>query len=178
MDLDTLRARIPDHAKDLRLNLSQLDRIETLTPDEIWGSALTAAEAAGGTETLGLLLEATRGVLSQEAITAARTAAALMAMNNVYYRFTHLVGDPTYGQLPARLRMQGLARPGVPKRVFEAYSLAASAVNGCGQCMTAHEKSMRAEGHTPEAIHDVVRIAAIIAGIARTLEAEAALAPA
>ena len=44
-------------------------------------------------------------------------AASIMAMNNVYYRFTHLVGGD-YATLPARLRMNVMAQPGVGEGGF------------------------------------------------------------
>ena len=38
-----------------------------------------------------------------------------MGMNNVYYRFLHLVEDAEYAQLPARLRMNVIGNPGIDK---------------------------------------------------------------
>ena len=49
-------------------------------------------------------------------------AAALMAMNNVYYRFRHLIGKPSYGDQPARLRMNRLVKPAASKVDFELFS--------------------------------------------------------
>lgn len=105
-------------------------------------------------------------------MTAAKTAASLMAMNNVYYRFTHLVGQEEYRRLPARLRMQAIANPGVDKVDFELWSLAVSAINGCGACLEAHEKQVIGQGIRPQAVQDAVRIAAVLHGIAVALEAE------
>jgi alkyl hydroperoxide reductase subunit D len=98
-----------------------------------------------------------------------------MAMNNVYYRFTHLVGGD-YPNMPARLRMNVMARPGVDKADFELWSLAVSAVNGCGMCMESHEKVVRAAGLTTEQVQAAVRIAATVHAVAATLDGEAALA--
>ena len=91
---------------------------------------------------------------------AARSAAAIMGMNNIYYRFLHLVEDAEYQAMPARLRMNILANPGIDKLDFELLSLAVSAVNGCGLCISSHEKKLRAHGYTREMIQSAVRIAA------------------
>jgi alkyl hydroperoxide reductase subunit D len=98
-------------------------------------------------------------------------------MNNIYYRFTHLVGGD-YPTLPARLRMNVMLRPGVERVDFELWSLAVSAVNGCGMCMESHEKVVRQAGLTQEQVQAAVRIAAVVHAVAVTLEAEASLAAA
>jgi alkyl hydroperoxide reductase subunit D len=85
-----------------------------------------------------------------------------MAMNNVYYRFRHMVGKPEYEQLPPRLRMQRLAAPAGPKVDFELFALAVSAVNGCGTCVQAHEKVVIDGGLTTAHVNDAIRIAATV----------------
>ena len=99
-----------------------------------------------------------------------------MAMNNVYYRFVHLVGQDDYRTMPARLRMNALAKPGVEKADFELWSLAVSAVNGCGLCIESHEKVLREHAVSRETIQAAVRIAAVVHAVAVTLEADAAAA--
>ncbi|WP_230421498.1 carboxymuconolactone decarboxylase family protein [Actinomadura soli] len=101
-----------------------------------------------------------------------------MAMNNVYYRATHLIGDGTYATLPARLRMSIIGRPGVEKVDFELWCLAVSAVNGCGRCLESHERVVREAGLSRELVQEALRIAAVVNAVAATLDAEAALAPA
>ena len=96
-----------------------------------------------------------------------------MAMNNVYYRFTHLVGGE-YPNMPAKLRMNVMARPGVDKATFELWSLAVSAVNGCGMCMESHERAVRQQGLTAEQVQAAVRIAAVVHAAAAVLDGEAA----
>jgi alkyl hydroperoxide reductase subunit D len=90
-------------------------------------------------------------------------------MNNVYYRFTHLVGGD-YATLPARLRMNVMAQPGVAKVDFELYSLVVSAVNGCGMCMESHERALRVAGLSIEQVQASVRIAAVVHAVAATLD--------
>jgi alkyl hydroperoxide reductase subunit D len=97
-----------------------------------------------------------------------------MAMNNIHYRFVHLAGHEAYQGLPARLRMNVIAKPGVEKLDFELWSLAVSAVKGCGLCIAAHEREV-VGSVGKESIQDAVRIAAVIHAVAGTLEAEAAL---
>jgi alkyl hydroperoxide reductase subunit D len=114
--------------------------------------------------------------LSPEALNAAKIAASLMAMNNIYCRFVHMVHLADYKTLPARLRMTAIARPGVDKLDFELWSLVVSAINGCGLCMEAHEKACREYGLSAEQIQAAVRIAATVHAVACTLAAEEALA--
>ncbi len=170
--LAAIAAMVPDYAKDLRLNLGTVMASQNLTAQQIWGTAVASAIAARNTRLSAALLAAARDHLSDAAIAAAKTAASLMGMNNVYYRFTHLVGQEEYRHLPARLRMQAIANPGVDKVDFELWSLAVSAINGCGICIEAHEKQVIAQGLRREAVQDAVRIAAVLHGIAVALEAE------
>jgi alkyl hydroperoxide reductase subunit D len=98
-------------------------------------------------------------------------AAALMAMNNVYYRFRHMVGKPVYGEKPAGLRMNRIMQPATNRADFELMSLAVSAINGCEMCVRAHEKTVTEGGLTPDHVNDAVRIAATIYASAVALEA-------
>jgi alkyl hydroperoxide reductase subunit D len=114
-------------------------------------------------------------VLSPEAADAARAAAAIMGMNNVYYRALHLMKNQEYRTLPARLRMNVIANPGVQKSDFELWSLAVSAINGCGMCLDAHEAELKTHGMPAPVIQSAIRIAAVVNGVAQTLTgAEAA----
>ena len=91
-------------------------------------------------------------------------------MNNIYYRFLHLVEDPEYSQLPARLRMNVIGNPGIDKMDFELLSLAVSAINGCGKCVASHEQQLRKHEVSREAIQSAVRIASTIHAVAVVLE--------
>jgi alkyl hydroperoxide reductase subunit D len=173
--VQAIRERIPEHAKDLRLNLDALERIESLSPRQLWGAALASALAARNGELVRAVAEEARARLDAPAFAAARAAAALMGMNNVYYRATHLISNPQYGNLPARLRMQGLASPGVDRLDFELWCLAVSAIHGCGRCLDSHEKELRARGASAVQVQDALRIAAILHAIAGVLDGERAL---
>src|SRR5690606_16827200 len=124
--------------------------------------ALASAAAARNPKLLREIEALTAERLDTEQANAARAAAANMGMNNVYYRFVHLVENPEYAKLPARLRMNVLGNPGVDKTDFELYSLAVSAINGCGACMAAHEKVVRKGGLSAEGVQSAVRIAAVV----------------
>jgi lipoyl-dependent peroxiredoxin subunit D len=170
MSLDALKERLPDYAKDLKLNLSQIASSTALTPQQAWGSALASALASRNAEVVTAIDAASGGALSPEANKAARAAAAIMAMNNIYYRFTHLASNKDFMTMPAKLRMNVIANPGVEKVDFELWSLAVSAVNGCGRCIEAHEQELFKAGVSKEAIQDAVRIAAIVHAVAATLD--------
>lgn len=173
--LDTIRGALPDYARDLKLNLGTVlttDGAPGLTEQQIWSVALASAIAARNTA-LARDIEAAAGdKLDAAHINAARAAAAVMGMNNIYYRFLHLVEDEEYKQIPARLRMNIIANPGVDKATFELLSLAVSAINGCGMCVASHERALRQHGVTREAVQSSVRIAAVIHAVAGVLEYE------
>lgn len=175
MSIDALAARLPDYAKDLRLNLGTLAQEPSLTQQQRAGTFIASALAARNAEVTAAITAEWAPQLSHEALAAAKAAAAIMAMNNVYYRFTHLLGGD-YAHMPAKLRMNVMARPGVEKVDFELWSLAVSSINGCGMCMESHEKIVRHGGLTQEQVQSAVRIAAVVHAVAVTLDGEAALA--
>lgn len=175
MSLDLLRARLPEHAKDLKLNLGSLATEPVLSQQQRAGTFVAAAIASRNTTLTQAMVAEFAPQLSPEALAAAKAAAAIMGMNNVYYRFTHLVGGD-YPSMPAKLRMNVMARPGVEKVDFELWSLAVSAINGCGMCMESHEKVVLHGGLTKEHVQAAVRIAAVVHATAGVLDAEAALA--
>lgn len=172
MSLDTLKAALPDYAKDLRLNLQSVLSSTNLSEQQLWGTAVASAIASRNPLLRDAIAAEARGHLSEAALGAAKAAAVIMGMNNVYYRFTHLVGNADYATMPARLRMQVIGNPGVDRTDFELWSLAVSAVNGCGRCMEAHERQVVGQGLSREAVQDAVRIASVMHGVAVALEAE------
>jgi alkyl hydroperoxide reductase subunit D len=176
MGVATLREELPEYAKDLRLNLGSVTTSSTLSEQQLWGTVLVSAIASRSRTVLAELSDEAQAHLSPQAVGAAKTAAALMAMNNVYYRAVHLLeesgGDPEYGRLAAKLRMNGMANPGVEKVDFELWSLAVSAVNGCGRCLGSHEHELRGRGVPREVIQDAIRVASVVHAVAVTLEAE------
>jgi alkyl hydroperoxide reductase subunit D len=174
MSIESLKARLPDYAKDLKLNLGSLATEPSLSTQQRAGAFIASALASRNADVTRAINAEFAGQLSAEALAAAKAAAAIMGMNNVYYRFTHLVGGD-YPNMPAKLRMNVMARPGVEKIDFELWSLAVSAINGCGMCMESHEKIVRQGGLTQEQVQAAVRIAAVVHAVAATLDGEAAL---
>jgi alkyl hydroperoxide reductase subunit D len=168
--VDTLRAALPDAARDIALNLQSVLREGSLSPAQIWGVAVASAATARNRPLLDAVSADALAAAGASVVDDALAAAALMAMNNVYYRFRHVVGSPVYAQKPARLRMNRLAKPATSKADLELFSLAASAINGCEACMQAHEKAVLAAGLTDDNVHDAVRIAATIHAAAVALE--------
>ena len=178
MSIEGLKDALPEYARDLKLNLTALPRDAALTTQQTYGGLLAAALASRNATVITAITAEASAMLSAEAVTAAKAAAAIMGMNNIYYRSVHLLSDQDYGSLPARLRMNVMANPGVDKIDFETWSLIVSAVNGCGLCLDSHEKTLRKAGVSKDAVQQAVRIASVIHAVAVTLEAEQVLSAA
>jgi alkyl hydroperoxide reductase subunit D len=175
MSLEALRESLPAYAKDLNLNLSTLAAESVLTDQQKWGCFVASAHAVGVPAVVRALeAAAAEAGLSETAKTAAKAAAAIMGMNNIYYRALHLMHNPEYRTLPARLRMNILANPGVEKLDFELWAMAVSAINGCGACLDAHEGELKKRGAANTAIQASLRIAAVVNAVSRVLAGEAA----
>jgi lipoyl-dependent peroxiredoxin subunit D len=173
MTLETLRDSLPDYARDLKLNLGSVltpAGAPGLTERQIWAVALASAAASRNSAFTGELEDLAAAHLDAAHRQAAHAAAAIMGMNNVYYRFLHLVEDEKYQQMPARLRMNVVGNPGIDKLDFELLSLAVSAINGCGTCVVAHERQLRQHEVSRAAIQSAVRIAATVHAAARAAE--------
>ena len=178
MSIEALKERLPEYAKDQKLNLSSLAAEPSLNDQQRAGTFIACALAARHAPTTKAIFAEFAAKLSPEALVAARAAASIMAMNNVYYRFTHLTSAPDYKTMPARLRMNVIGKPGVDKADFELWCLAVSAINGCGACIDSHEKVVRNAGMTAEQVQAAVRIASVVHAVASTLEGEEAEATA
>jgi lipoyl-dependent peroxiredoxin subunit D len=168
--LDELRDAIPEAARDLRLNLQTVLAEGPLSPAQRWGTAIAAAVTARNACLREAILAEGRTQVDAAVVEDGIAAAALMGMNNVYYRFRHLIGRDVYSEKPARLRMNRIAKPAGNKVDFELFCLAASAINGCETCMKAHEKMVLAGGLSEDQVHDAVRIAAVVQGAAVALD--------
>ena len=157
---------LPEYAKDLRLNISSLLNDQTLGDNRKYGLILACAHGTGYRPIVAAAEAEVEGRLSAEAANAARAAAAVMAMNNVYYRFVHLASNPVYGTLPAKLRMNVIGNPGIDKADFELFAMAVSAQNGCGMCIDSHEKVLSQHGAGAEIIQSAARVAAVMTAVA------------
>jgi alkyl hydroperoxide reductase subunit D len=175
MSLESLRNDLPEYAKDQKLNLGTLATEPSLTQQQRAGTFVASAIASRNARVMRAILAEFGPQLSPEALNAAKAAASVMGMNNIYYRFSHLVGGD-YATMPAKLRMNVIGKPGVEKVDFELWSLAVSAINGCGMCMESHEKVVLHGGLTKEQVQAAVRIASVVHATAVTMDAEEALA--
>ncbi|HEY6553921.1 MAG TPA: carboxymuconolactone decarboxylase family protein [Vicinamibacteria bacterium] len=168
--VDEVRSALPEAAKDIRLNLQSVLEGGALNEAQKWGVAAACAIAARNDRLRDAILQDALDKAGEAVVEDAKAAAVLMAMNNVYYRFRHMVGKPGYSQKPARLRMQRIAQPLTNKVDFELFCLAVSAINGCEACVKAHEQVVVGGGLDEEHVHDAVRIAAVVNAAAVALE--------
>jgi len=174
MTIEQLSEHIPNYAKDLKLNLSSVLHQTELTEQQLWGAAVASAVAARNTDVTAAVLGDAQSHLSPQAFEAAKSAAAIMGMNNVYYRFQHMMEGEKYRTIPARLRMQVIRGHGVDQADFELWCTAVSAINNCHACAASHEKVVREKGIPEESIVAAVRIASVLHAIAGVMDAEAA----
>lgn len=173
MNIEQLKSEMPDFAKDIKLNLSTVLTTEgspDLTQNQIMSIALASAYITHNQDVISSIANEANQQLSSDEIVAAKAAATIMAMNNIYYRFTHTMTDATYSTMPAKLRMNVMTNPDMNKIIFELSSLAVSAINGCGKCMNAHVMQLEKAGLSKQAIQSTVRIASVINAAATVRE--------
>ena len=170
-NLNALRELLPDAARDIKINLGNVLQPAALNAAQTWGVALSTAYASRNEKlTKALLADAKAAGIEDAVLEDAKAAAILMGMNNVYYRFRHLVGKEDYSQKPARLRMMRLSQVTTNKVDFELFCLAVSAVNNCETCIKSHEAVVIEGGLSTDQVHDAVRIGAVINAAAVALE--------
>lgn len=163
--LESLRDMLPDFAKDIKLNLGTVltpEGAPDLTQAQIHAIALASSYAVGNATVTQVIEHESAGTLDDATRTAAKAAASIMAMNNIYYRYVHLSNDDELKKLPAKLRMNVIGNPGIAKPDFEMMCLAVSAINGCGMCIEAHNHELLKAGASKLALQSTARIAAVI----------------
>lgn len=164
--LNSIKAQIPDYAKDIRLNIDSVIARSSLAAELAAGVALAAAFAAKSKP----LVEVFKANLPEPQAQAALSAAALMGMNNVWYPFVEMAGDDELKTVRAELRMNAYANHGgVDKKHFEAYALAASIVGKCHFCIASHYAVLKQEGMSTQQLRDIGRIAAVVNAAAQVL---------
>ncbi|MFI5844935.1 carboxymuconolactone decarboxylase family protein [Catenuloplanes sp. NPDC051500] len=171
MNLSELQESLPSYADDLRVNLTRVLVETPLTGAQAWGAALACAITARNATVMRVFAAEAAARLPAPVVEQARAAASIMAMNNVYYRAQHMIGDVH----PARLRMRAITSPvlaaaGVTKADFELWCLAVSAIAGCAVCLDNHDQGVRRAGLTREAVHEALRIAAVVHAAAVTVD--------
>lgn len=172
MTLNELIETVPAYARDLKLNFSTLTQQTELTPQQIWGTVVASAIGSRNEELTQAVLAEASGHLSAQALEAAKGAAAIMGMNNIYYRFLHLTANEKYQTMPARLRMNIIRTHGVEAADFELWCVAVSAINGCSACVDSHEKAVREKGLSEEGVLAAIRLASVVHGLAAVFDAE------
>ncbi|MBT4922409.1 MAG: alkyl hydroperoxide reductase [Rickettsiales bacterium] len=163
---------IPKYARDIQVNIRTVLNPDNAPLDQklLIGIALAAGYAARNSKVEEALLETAESLLDAKTLGAIKSANAIMAMSNMYHRFTSLVSDAEYAKLPIGLRMNVVGDYGIEKREFELYSLAISVVNGCRVSIDTHERSLKKEGVRREQIQHVAKIASVIYALSRVIE--------
>ena len=173
MTLDQLMETIPAYAKDMKLNFSSVIRSQTdLNEQQLWGTVVACAMASRNEDLTASGLQEAETHMTAQAFEAAKSAAAVMGMNNIYYRFLHLTHNEKYQTMRAGLRMNAIRTHGIDHLDFELWCLAASAINGCGACVDSHEKVLRDKGFGEEKVLAAVRVASVLHAIATVLDTE------
>lgn len=176
MSIETIKNAIPDYAKDIRLNISSLPNEEVLTAQQFWGTMIACAMTGQNAMVIREIMAEAQTHVGDDVVTAAKAAASIMAMNNVYYKFVGMSANPEYKTMPAKLRMNVIGNPGVDKGDFELWSLAVSAMNGCKFCVDAHENQLKAHNIGSAQVQTAVRIASVVAAASAVLSAQEAMA--
>lgn len=168
--LDLLEKGESKYLRDLKLNFNSTLVSEHLTAKEIALLGLSTAVNNTNTPLVDFFTNlAEKSEASAADIAEAVSCASLLASNNIFYRFRHFTQKEKYTQIPARIRMQIMAKPVTGKEFFELLSLAVSAINGCEMCVNAHEDSLIKLGTTEERIFDAVRIASLVTATGKVI---------
>ena len=173
MSLETLKDVVKDYGRDIRINLDSVLSTEGapgLSEEQIFGTFLASAYASKNPKLIELAETISAEKITDSEREGVKAAATIMGMNNIYYRYLHLLeGEEELKKLPAKLRMQVIGKPGIEKSNFEIYSLAVSAITGCGMCINAHVQEIRKHGISDYGIQSAIRIAAVTNGAAQAL---------
>lgn len=164
--VDSIKAEMPDYAKDIRLNLDTAIKRSTL--GKVAEYVALAAAFATGHHKLWTWIHSE--MIDEQEANAAITAASLMAMNNTWYPYVEMSKDIQLKNIPAQLRMNAIStHAGTTKEKFEAYSLAASIVGKCEFCVKAHYDTLRKAGYTVEQLRDIGRISAVVVAVSKIM---------
>ena len=167
--VDQVKESIPEHSKDIKLNLDNVMNRSGLDEVDAHAIALVSAIAANNGD-LAFEISMNSPLVGTPEREAAKTAAALMAMNNTYYPFIEMAEDIELKRIPSGLRMNAYSNHGgVSKIKFEMYALAASIVGKCQACVKNHYDTLRKEGMTVQQLQSVGKIASVVSAIGKVL---------
>jgi alkyl hydroperoxide reductase subunit D len=124
------------YAIDLQANLQQALKNKELTPKEsaFIGLSVSVNDRSNAGIDVFTALGKKHGATNDE-ITEVYSCTSLLAMNNVFYKFRHMVDKEFYSKSPAGIKMSVVGKPVLGKEFFELLSLVVSALNGCEQCI-------------------------------------------
>ena len=168
--LDLLEEGKSRYLADLKINFKNSFESEYLSKKEIALLGVALAVNANSKILRAFFSDNARQEgASAEEIAEAVACASLLSANNVFYRFRHFLNKEKYNEIPARVKMNIMARPVTGKEFFELVSLAVSAVNGCEMCVKAHEASLIELGAKEERVFEAVRLAAVITSLTKVV---------
>lgn len=168
--LDLLEEGKSRYLADLKINFKNSFESEYLSKKEIALLGVALAVNANSKILRAFFSDNARQEgASAEEIAEAVACASLLSANNVFYRFRHFLNKEKYNEIPARIKMNIMARPVTGKEFFELVSLAVSAVNGCEMCVKAHEASLIELGAKEERVFEAVRLAAVITSLTKVV---------
>ena len=168
--LDLLEEGKSRYVADLKINFKNSFESEHLSKKEVALLGLALSVNASNRILRQFFRDSAAGEGASEAeIAEAVACASLLSANNVFYRFRHFVNKEKYNEIPARIKMNIMARPVTGKEFFELISLAVSAVNGCEMCVKSHESSLIELGSKEERIFEAVRLGAVITSVSKVI---------
>jgi lipoyl-dependent peroxiredoxin subunit D len=168
--LDLLEEGKSRYLADLKINFKNSFESEFLTKKEIALLGVALSVNAGNSVLRSFFNnKAQLEGASPEEIAEAVACSSLLSANNVFYRFRHFLNKEKYNEIPARIKMNIMARPVNGKEFFELISLAVSAVNGCEMCVKSHEASLLELGAKEERIFEAVRLASVITSLSKVI---------
>ena len=172
MPITSLRDALPGYAADQKHNLITLLEEQIMTEQQKWGCLLACACATGSAVLIRNVADDAATRLSPAALTAAKSAATIMAMNTVYYAAINQLSNHDYRSQPPGLSMSALSQSDVDKIDFELWALAVSAVRKCGVCINVHEAELHKRNVPLERVQAALRIAAVMSAVATALAIE------
>lgn len=158
------------YLRDLRLNIEARLTGDVLTKKEIALVGIAIATNENNPLLLDYFKKSSKqlGIKAVE-IAEAIAAASWMATNNTLYRFKHFASSEKYAKMPARLRMRVMKNPVVGEKIYELMSTAVSAVNGCEDCVAAHEKTLLELGVEEAYIFEAIRLSSTLVGLSKII---------
>ncbi|MCD8540783.1 MAG: carboxymuconolactone decarboxylase family protein [Leadbetterella sp.] len=150
--------------KDLKINVGNVLKSQNLSEKEAALLALSVAINEKNTVLREALEEvALKSGATEAEILEVAACVSVMNANNVFYRFKHFMHkNENYQNMPAGIRMSVMMNPILGKEFFELLSLGVSALNGCEQCVTSHEASVKSHGGSEARIFDTIRLVSVI----------------